>query len=765
MLNRSGDNRYDLAEAERHLKLIDPNATQFEFRTFDDDKKRKDKSLIHTFYGTLAQHAANLQRLNSKGAGVFFTINETDGKGRKAANIIRVRAVFADLDGAPLEPVMQGKLPPHIIIKSSPEKFHVYWCVDGMALDDFAPVQKAIITRFNSDPSIHDLPRVMRLAGFCHCKGEPFLIRIVSTHDAPAYPAVNFKANGKDNGIDPFTEHGESISGKWRELNDTALENLKKWVPDLFPDLDLTQRDDGGYRITSKQLDRDLEEDLAITAGGIKDFGVWDMGDEREGKRTPIDLVMEYGHPDFNDAVAWLRERLGLETKQPEPEIEIEVELEPEPESAAPPPANVKEYIVMKGGKLVPISKQAEAALIKSGARICQRKAHLVRPVRYRDIRTEQQLANEAKDKNAIHRDHNSIVLQVIDKPQQLLGPMSTACPWYRQVKDGKDDDSKQKYKLVAADPDPKYATEILNHIGEWKFPVLIGVIAAPTLDRQGNIIEKPGYDESSGLLLDFKAGDFAPVPINPSKEDALAAMAKINRPLRGFPFDGENANVKKSPSRSVILSAILTATIRPVLNIVPLHGISSPMAGTGKSMLSKIPGLIATGTLATALNQGPTPEEDEKRLSVSMNEGDNIINLDNCDRPITGSFLCQMLTEPQVQARILGLSERRLLPNNTLVIANGNNLIFMADTVRRSLSCRLNADVEHPEDRVFDFSALNEVRQQRHELLIAALTILRAFKIAKPDIKLKPMGDYTDYSEWIRGALMWLTGSRCCHD
>jgi hypothetical protein len=33
----------------------------------------------------------------------------------------------------------------------------------------------------------------------------------------------------------------------------------------------------------------------------------------------------------------------------------------------------------------------------------------------------------------------------------------------------------------------------------------------------------------------------------------------------------------------------------------------------------------------------------------------------------------------------------------------------------------------------------------------------LRAFKIAKPDIKLKPMGDYTDYSEWIRGALMWL--------
>jgi len=54
---------------------------------------------------------------------------------------------------------------------------------------------------------------------------------------------------------------------------------------------------------------------------------------------------------------------------------------------------------------------------------------------------------------------------------------------------------------------------------------------------------------------------------------------------------------------------------------------------------------------------------------------GDPIISIDNCERPITGAFLCSMLTETEVQARILGLSERRLLPNNSLVIANGNNL------------------------------------------------------------------------------------------
>lgn len=140
----------------------------------------------------------------------------------------------------------------------------------------------------------------------------------------PPNTEAKTKTDGSADKDKLFEEFGESISPSnvlWRELNETALANLEKWVPDLFPDLDLKQRGDGGYRITSEQLKRDLEEDLAITPDGIKDFGVHDLktdlgpdGIDREGKRTPIDLVIEYGYTDFNDAAAWLRERLGLET-------------------------------------------------------------------------------------------------------------------------------------------------------------------------------------------------------------------------------------------------------------------------------------------------------------------------------------------------------------------------------------------------------------------------------------------------------------------
>jgi RepB DNA-primase from phage plasmid/Primase C terminal 2 (PriCT-2) len=183
----------NLADAARFLKLLDPTATKFEFRTFDDNHDRDDKDLLKTFYGSLTEHAAELQRLNRKGAGIFVVINETDGKGRKAENIIRIRAVFADLDGAPLAPVMKGKVLPHIAVKSSPGKFHVYWRVEGMALQDFTPVQKAIIERFDSDDIIHDLPRVMRLPGFYHHKAEPFLVHILSTVDVPPHPAEYFE--------------------------------------------------------------------------------------------------------------------------------------------------------------------------------------------------------------------------------------------------------------------------------------------------------------------------------------------------------------------------------------------------------------------------------------------------------------------------------------------------------------------------------------------------------------------------------------------
>jgi hypothetical protein len=102
---------------------------------------------------------------------------------------------------------------------------------------------------------------------------------------------------------------------------------------------------------------------------------------------------------------------------------------------------------------------------------------------------------------------------------------------------------------------------------------------------------------------------------------------------------------------------------------------------------------------------------------------GDLGIHIDNCERAIVGDFLCSMLTQEIVQARILALSERRILPSTALVLASGNNFTLAGDTTRRAVISRLDAGVERPDTRTFDFDRHAEVLAARPELVVAGLT------------------------------------------
>ena len=173
----------DLAQATAFLSALDPSGI-FTFQTFDD-KGRKPDPLARVFHGTLAQHADALEKLQQKDAGVFVMVNQGDGvthegksSCRTSASVICIRALFADLDGAPLQPVIDA-LQPDIVIESSPGRWHAYWVTSDCPLDEFGKRQKQIAAKFRSDPKVCDLPRVMRLPGFFHQKGEPFMTRMI----------------------------------------------------------------------------------------------------------------------------------------------------------------------------------------------------------------------------------------------------------------------------------------------------------------------------------------------------------------------------------------------------------------------------------------------------------------------------------------------------------------------------------------------------------------------------------------------------------
>lgn len=180
------------AQAQRFLDLLEPGG-MFAFQIIDDDKDRKRGHLSKVIHGTLDTHFDTLVHYNEQGAGIFVGINETDFKGRKASNVRKVRACFVDLDGAPIEPVLNHPVEPAILVESSQGRWHAYYPCSNMPLDAFTPIQHAIADAFNGDHACCDLPRVMRLPGFFHQKvqrgirSEPFMTRIESAHDDLSY--------------------------------------------------------------------------------------------------------------------------------------------------------------------------------------------------------------------------------------------------------------------------------------------------------------------------------------------------------------------------------------------------------------------------------------------------------------------------------------------------------------------------------------------------------------------------------------------------
>ncbi|MDO8795202.1 MAG: hypothetical protein Q7J25_11340 [Vicinamibacterales bacterium] len=385
--------------------------------------------------------------------------------------------------------------------------------------------------------------------------------------------------------------------------------------------------------------------------------------------------------------------------------------------------------VVMRGGELPKIVDRAERTLL-TGSTIYQRGGMLTRPIK---------LDTAIGEDNHVRREAGSTMLVSV-REAWLLEQLARRLKWFRY--------NEATDQLAPADPYPIYARTLLSR-GEWRFPVLRGVVTAPTLARDGRIISEPGFDVASGLLVDIAPGTFPPVPLAPTKADARKALEHLAIPLRKFPFVDDAA-------KAVALSALLTGLVRVSLRTAPLHGYDAPTAGTGKSLLAEMVGLLATGNRPPALSQGKSEEEDEKRLSTILFAGDPVIHIDNCERPISGDFLCSMLTQELLQARILGLSERRVLPSTALVLASGNNLTLAGDASRRSVICRLDAQMERPDTRAFDFDCHAEVLASRPELVVAGLTILRAYHLAGRPEKLTPMGSFTDW-EWVRGALVWL--------
>jgi len=379
-------------------------------------------------------------------------------------------------------------------------------------------------------------------------------------------------------------------------------------------------------------------------------------------------------------------------------------------------------------GELPRIVDEAEAALLKADCGIYQRGTMLVRPA-------------WVKLKAADNRETSALSLFPIDGKYlaEALTKLITFKKW---------NESKERYASIDC-PDRVVLT-YLARVGDWKLPVIAGVINAPCLRYDGSILDKPGYDAVSGLLFDPNGVEFPPIPESPTKDDAQAALKVIKNLLKEFPFVGE-------VDRSAALSQIFTALDRKSIRLAPIHATTAPTAGTGKTYLNDMASMIVTGNIAPVVSQGWNDDELEKRLTSALISGRGIIAIDNCVRPVGGAFLCAMVTSEYMNLRILGKSEEVTAPTNALVTVNGNNLGFNNDITRRIVLCRLDANLENPESKKFGGQPLEEIKRRRGEIVAAGLTVLRAYHVAKPTIDLPQFASFEDYVYRVLGPLLWL--------
>ena len=489
----------DFGQARDFLAALAPGETDFTLQTFDDSEAKR-PTLARVMHGSLARRFPELSRLSAIGAGVFVTVNRTDLRGRREANAIAVRALFADLDGAPLSILERFGLPPHIIVISSPSRFHVYWKVNDIERTEFTNLQKRLAALLGGDPSVCDLPRVMRLPGFLHQK-------------SPANPhMVWFRARGHS---------GAYEADAFRAALAAAERN---GVP--RPDLELIAAFTGGLSLppdmNSGYPDGQRTAELLKRAGYCLGPG----GNMNEAETFATCLAWN----EFNSP--------PLPAEKVRSTVASIARREVRKYAGA---AQARPLVKVAGGDLSREADEAEQALVGAGLPIFVRAGVLVSPV------CEE--APAAKDrKTVITRLRKLTVDGIFDR-------LSRYADFQRY-------DARAK-KLVSIDPPERVAKIILSREGAGKFPQIVGVITTPILRPDGSILTEPGYDASTRLYLGLDPEFTMPlIPAAPSRAEALEALALLSDLLSGFPFLSpvDRAVALSGTMTAVLRGAVLVA-------------------------------------------------------------------------------------------------------------------------------------------------------------------------------------------------------------
>jgi hypothetical protein len=333
--------------------------------------------------------------------------------------------------------------------------------------------------------------------------------------------------------------------------------------------------------------------------------------------------------------------------------------------------------------------------------------------------------------------------VQEVTQPA-LVRALANAATWERF--DGRSED------WVRTDPPARHAAVLFDSTSYPHLPVLKGLTRQPYLRHDGSLMTTAGYDMATGMFGVFDTRAFS-VPELPTREQAEAAMEMLKDLLTEFSFASET-------DRAASLAALVTAAVRPSLNVAPMFQARAHMVGSGKSYLCELITAFATPQRGTPTTFPADDEECRKLLLAELLRAPAVIEFDNLTGDLVAhKSLCTALTSEFMSGRILGVSKTATVSTRTMFLASGNNVGPVQDMTRRCIAINLSPQCEVPATRTFTRPDLvREVLRERGHYVSAALTIVRAWIVAgRPKTACKSLASFGDWSDLCRQPLLWL--------
>jgi hypothetical protein len=179
----------DLNAARRQLRamtgLDDPVVAWQILCDFDADRG----DLAASFDGRLDEVLARLLEAQQDGCGIFVAVNDLETDGRRQPGVLNARALFLDLEGAPLPD--DWPVPPAFINQygnGHAPAYQCWWPIEASRdFQGWAAFQKLLAARFGGDARCTIVTLVGRLAGFYQQKDRDRPFRVETVDEQPGH--------------------------------------------------------------------------------------------------------------------------------------------------------------------------------------------------------------------------------------------------------------------------------------------------------------------------------------------------------------------------------------------------------------------------------------------------------------------------------------------------------------------------------------------------------------------------------------------------